>query len=134
MPAEFRDSLFHKRGVLAAARDDNPEKASSATQFYLVEGKRFTDSALDKTIATRLQGRKIPESERYYYKTVGGVPHLDQGYTVYGEIVFGVDMVDLIAGVPKDKKDRPLTDVPMTVELLKPRYCRRLDKILELKD
>src|ERR1700743_1060902 len=130
VPAEFRDSLFHKRGVLAAARDDNPEKASSATQFYIVEGKRYTDEELDKLISGRLQGRKIPESEGYFYKTAGGSPQLDQGYTVCGEVVFGLDMVDEIAAVPKDKRDRPSTDVPMIVELLKPRECRRLDKIL----
>ncbi|HEY0244827.1 MAG TPA: peptidylprolyl isomerase [Mucilaginibacter sp.] len=130
IPAEFRDSLFHKRGVLAAARDNNPAKASSATQFYIVEGKRLTDEDLDKLIAGRLKGRKIPESERAYYKSVGGTPQLDQSYTVYGEVVFGLDMVDRIADVKKDKKDRPLQDVPMTVELLKPRECRRLDKIL----
>jgi cyclophilin family peptidyl-prolyl cis-trans isomerase len=131
IPAEFRDSLFHKRGVLAAARDDNPTKASSATQFYIVEGKRLTDEDLDKLIAGRLKGRKIPESERAYYKSVGGTPQLDQSYTIYGEVVFGLDMVDEIAAVKKDKKDRPLVDVPMTVELLKNRECRRLDKILK---
>lgn len=130
VPAEFRDSLFHKRGVLAAARDDNPAKASSATQFYIVEGKRLTDEDLDKLIAGRLKGRKIPESEREYYKSVGGTPQLDQSYTVYGEVVFGLDMVDQIAAVKKDKKDRPLVDVPMIVELLSRRECRRLDKIL----
>jgi cyclophilin family peptidyl-prolyl cis-trans isomerase len=130
IPAEFRDSLFHKRGVLAAARDNNPAMASSATQFYIVEGKRLTDEDLDKLIAGRLKGRKIPASEREYYRSVGGTPQLDQTYTVYGEVVFGLDMVDRIADVKKDKKDRPLTDVPMTVELLKPRECRRLDKIL----
>src|SRR5476651_2798569 len=59
VPAEFRDSLFHKRGVLAAARDDNPAKASSATQFYIVEGKRYTDGKLDTLENTRLKGRKI---------------------------------------------------------------------------
>ena len=130
VPAEFRDSVFHKRGVLAAARDDNPTKASSATQFYIVEGKRYTDEDLDKLIAGRLKGRKIPESEREYYKSVGGTPQLDQSYTVYGEVVFGLDMVDRIAAVKKDKRDRPLVDVPMTVELLSNRECRRLDKIL----
>src|ERR1700733_3181480 len=57
IPAEFRDSLFHKRGVLAAARDDNPTKASSATQFYIVEGKRFTDGKMDTLEQTRLKGR-----------------------------------------------------------------------------
>src|SRR5476651_1537740 len=130
IPAEFRDSLFHKRGVLAAARDNNPAMASSATQFYIVEGKRLTDEDLDKLIAGRLKGRKIPESEREYYKSAGGTPQLDQTYTVYGEVVFGLDMVDRIAAVKKDKRDRPLVDVPMTVELLSNRECRRLDKIL----
>jgi peptidyl-prolyl cis-trans isomerase B (cyclophilin B) len=132
VPAEFRDSLFHKRGVLAAARDDNPAKASSGCQFYIVEGKRFTDEELDKLIQGRLKGRKIPESQRAIYKSVGGVPHLDQNYTVYGEVVTGIDMVDRIAAVKKDKKDRPLEDVAMTVSLLKKRECRQLDKILGL--
>jgi len=61
VPAEFRDSLFHKRGVLAAARDDNPAKASSGCQFYIVEGKRFTDSKMDSLEKSpRLAGHKIP--------------------------------------------------------------------------
>lgn len=128
--AEIRDSLFHKKGVLAAARDDNPKKASSGCQFYLVEGKRFTDEQLDKLEETRLKGRKIPPLQREWYKSVGGVPHLDQNYTVYGEIVSGLEMVDRIAAVKKDDKNRPLQDVPMTVSLLKKKECRRLDKIL----
>ena len=130
VPAEFRDSLFHKRGVLAAARDDIPSKASSGCQFYIVEGKRFTNEELDKLEQGRLKGRKIPLSQRAYYKSVGGSPHLDQNYTVYGEVVSGIDMVDRIAAVKKDAKDRPLDNVSMTVELLKKRECRRLDKIL----
>lgn len=130
--AEFRDSLFHKKGVIAAARDNNPKKASSGCQFYLVEGKRFTDEALDKLEETRLKGRKIPLAQREWYKSVGGVPHLDQNYTVYGEIVSGLDMVDRIAAVKKDAKDRPLQDVPMMVSLLKKKECKRLDRILGL--
>ncbi|MFD2148366.1 peptidylprolyl isomerase [Mucilaginibacter antarcticus] len=104
IPAEFKDSIFHKRGVLAAARDNNPEKASSGCQFYIVEGKRFTDEDLDKLIASRMQGRAIPASQREIYKTVGGVPHLDQGYTVYGEVVTGIDMVDRIAAVKRSQR------------------------------
>jgi len=130
VPAEFRDSLFHKRGVLAAARDDNPAKASSGCQFYIVEGKRFTDGKLDTLEQTRLKGRKIPAWQREYYKSVGGAPHLDQNYTVYGEVVSGIDMVDRIAAVKKDKRDRPLENIPMTVELLSKKECRQLDKIL----
>ena len=129
IPAEFRDSLFHKRGVIAAARDDIPSKASSGSQFYIVEGKRFTDGKLDTVEQTRLKGRKIPAWQREYYKSVGGVPHLDQNYTVFGEVVMGIDMVDRIAAVKKDTKDRPLEDIPMTVELLSKRECRLLDKV-----
>jgi cyclophilin family peptidyl-prolyl cis-trans isomerase len=130
VPAEFRDSIFHKRGVLAAARDDNPTKASSGCQFYIVEGKRFTPGKLDTLENTRLKGRKIPQSQRDIYTTVGGVPHLDQNYTVYGEVVTGIDMVDRIAAVKKDERDRPTTNVPMTVELLKKKECKQLDKLL----
>jgi peptidyl-prolyl cis-trans isomerase B (cyclophilin B) len=130
VPAEFRDSLFHKRGVLAAARDDNPAKASSGCQFYIVEGKRFSAGKLDTLEQTRLKGHKIPAWQRDYYESVGGVPHLDQGYTVYGEVVTGIDMVDRIAAVKKDKNDRPTVDVPMTVELLSKKECNRLDEIL----
>jgi peptidyl-prolyl cis-trans isomerase B (cyclophilin B) len=118
--------------VLAAARDDNPAKASSGCQFYIVEGKRFTDEDLDKLEQTRLKGRKIPAWQREWYKSVGGVPHLDQNYTVYGEVVSGLDMVDLIAAVKKDERDRPVIDIPMTVTLLSKRQCKQLDKILEL--
>lgn len=130
IPAEFKDSLFHKRGVLAAARDDNPKKASSGCQFYIVEGKRFTDGKLDTLEQTKLKGHKIPEWQREWYRTVGGVPHLDQNYTVYGDVVIGIDMVDRIAAVKKDDHDRPLADVPMTVELLSKKECRLLDNIL----
>ncbi|MBK0380188.1 peptidylprolyl isomerase [Mucilaginibacter segetis] len=134
IPAEFRDSLFHKRGVLAAARDDNPKKASSGCQFYIVEGKRFTAGKLDTLEKTRLKGRKIPEWQREYYTSVGGAPHLDQNYTVYGEVVSGIDMIDRIAAVKTDERDRPLSDVPMTITLLNKRECRRLDKILMPKN
>jgi peptidyl-prolyl cis-trans isomerase B (cyclophilin B) len=130
VPAEFRDSLFHKRGVLAAARDDNPKKASSASQFYIVEGKRLTDAEIDKQDAR--SGHKTPEWQREYYRTVGGVPHLDANYTVYGEVVSGIDMVDLIAAVKKDANDRPLVDIPMTVEVLSKKECKELDKLLGL--
>ena len=130
IPAEFRDSLFHKRGVLAAARDDNPEKASSGCQFYIVEGKRFSEGKMDSLEKSpKMKGRKIPAWQREYYRSVGGVPHLDQNYTVYGEVVMGLDMVDRIAAVKTDKNDRPLDDVPMTIELLSKKECEQLDKI-----
>lgn len=103
IPAEFRTGLFHKKGVIAAARNDNPEKASSGSQFYIVQGKIFTDAGLDSVETYRLNGRKIPPGQREVYKTVGGTPHLDQNYTVFGEVVKGLDVVDKIAAVPTSK-------------------------------
>src|SRR5436189_2425786 len=94
IPAEFRQTLFHKKGVIAAARDNNPEKASSGSQFYIVQGKIFTDAGLDSVETFRLNGRKIPADQREVYKTMGGTQHLDQNYTVFGEVVKGWDVVD----------------------------------------
>lgn len=132
IPAEFNDSLFHKRGVLAAARDENPKKASSGCQFYIVQGRRFTNGRLDTLEQTRLKGRKIPAWQREWYTSVGGSPHLDQNYTVYGEVVTRMDMVDRIAAVKKDSRDRPLEDISMTVELLSKKECKQMDQLLGL--
>jgi len=129
VPAEFNDSLFHKKGVLAAARDNNPEKASSSTQFYIVQGKVFTDSALNVLEERRLKF-KIPEAQRAVYKTLGGAPHLDRSYTVFGEVVKGLDMVDAIAAMPTGKADRPKEDVAMTVTVLSKGETRKLEKTL----
>jgi peptidyl-prolyl cis-trans isomerase B (cyclophilin B) len=117
IPAEFRATLFHKKGVIAAARmgdNVNPQKASSGSQFYIVQGKNFTDAGLDSAEIFRLNGRKIPVEQRAVYKTIGGTPHLDQGYTVFGEVIKGIDVVDTIAAVQTSKaqdRDRPLQDV-----------------------
>jgi cyclophilin family peptidyl-prolyl cis-trans isomerase len=114
VPAEFRPGLFHKKGVIAAARDNNPAKSSSGSQFYIVEGRRFTDAGLDSVETFRLNGRKIPARQRDVYKTIGGAPHLDQNYTVFGEVVRGLDVVDKIAAAPTSKgsdRDRPLEDI-----------------------
>lgn len=132
IPAEFRDSLFHKKGVLAAAREGdivNPSKASSGSQFYLVQGKVFTDEQLNALEEKRLKF-KIPEWQRQVYKTIGGVPHLDRNYTVYGEIVMGLELVDKIATMKTDKNDRPKQDVKMEITVLKRREARRLEKRL----
>jgi peptidyl-prolyl cis-trans isomerase B (cyclophilin B) len=80
IPAEFRTTLFHKKGVIAAARmsdNVNPQKASNGSQFYIVQGKIFTDAGLDSTEKFRLNGRKIPQEHREVYKTIGGTPHLN---------------------------------------------------------
>jgi cyclophilin family peptidyl-prolyl cis-trans isomerase len=127
IPAEFRDSLFHKKGVLAAARDDNPLMASSGCQFYLVQGKKFTDAQLDSMEVKRLKF-KIPQWEREIYKNTGGVPHLDKKYTVYGEVISGLPLIDSVAGVKTDSNNRPLVDVKMNITLLKRRKARKLEK------
>lgn len=130
VPAEFRDSLFHKKGVLAAAREGdnvNPEKASSGSQFYLVQGKVFTDEQLNRLEQTRLK-HKIPDYQREIYKTIGGTPHLDQNYTVYGEIVQGLEMVDKIAAVEKDQNDKPINEIKMEIVILKKREAKKLEK------
>jgi len=134
IPAEFSDSLFHKKGVLAAAREGdmvNPKKESSGSQFYLVQGKVFTDEQLNSLEEKRLKF-KIPEYQRQVYKTIGGTPHLDRNYTVYGEIVVGLDMVDKIAMLQTDKNNRPNQDVKMDISILKKREAKKLEKQLLL--
>ncbi len=130
VPAEFRTTLFHKKGMLSAARTGdnvNPTKASSGSQFYIVQGKLFTDAGLDSLETFRLNGRKIPAAQREVYKTIGGTPHLDQAYTVYGEVVKGLDVVDKIAAVQTSKgqdRDRPLQDV----RIIKTKLIKRKKK------
>lgn len=118
LPAEFRyPQLFHKRGVLAAAREGdsvNPERKSSSSQFYIVWGRVFeTDSLLDARYeqTKRLGTAPIADEVRETYRTIGGTPHLDGIYTVFGEVVSGLDVVDIIQNVETDDNDRPLEDV-----------------------
>lgn len=126
IPAEFRPALFHKKGVIAAARtgdDVNPQKASSGSQFYIVQGKVFSDEQLDSVETFRLKGRKLPPEHRAVYKTLGGAPHLDQNYTIFGEVVEGLPVLDSIAVVPTSGPaggNRPLQDVRiMRMKLVK---------------
>jgi len=129
VPAEIRNSLFHKKGVIAAARDNNPEKASSGSQFYIVQGKVFTNAGLDSLETMRLQGRKIPADQREVYTTIGGTPHLDQNYTVFGEVVKGLDVLDMITAVETFKspdRTNPLNDRPLQdVRIIKAKLVKR---------
>lgn len=168
--AEFRSNLFHKKGVLGAARDGNPERASSAMQFYIVDGTVKNDSLIDvdqkrintwlaehfskidpvnKSVVDSLQKAidnkngpnyrrfndslvniaknytnfekyTIPESHREVYRTIGGTPHLDQNYTVFGEVVKGLDIIDSIAIVKVGVYNRPIKDVRIiSIKVLK---------------
>lgn len=110
VPAEFRPNLFHKKGALAAARDGNPEKASSNCQFYIVQGVKDTASARMKPTTTTMQ--------KETYARMGGTPFLDQEYTVFGEVFMGMDVIDKIATVQTGQNDRPEKNVIMTIKIL----------------
>ncbi|MFD2932591.1 peptidylprolyl isomerase [Spirosoma flavum] len=117
VPAEFVPTLFHKKGVLSAARDNNPEKASSGCQFYVVQGRVWDEEGFQKQV-TRIETMKgrLPTSEqKQVYKTLGGSPHLDGNYTVFGEVINGLAVIDSVAKQPRNEMDRPLKDVRMTM-------------------
>lgn len=119
LPAEIRlPQIFHKRGALAAARepdDVNPKHESSSTQFYIVYGRRQGEKGLQRGRENleKLFGDSIRMTKEMedVYTTVGGTPHLDGAYTVFGQVVEGMDVVDRIQHVERDANDRPLEDV-----------------------
>lgn len=112
VPAEFRSNHFHKKGALCAARQGdqvNPKKASSGSQFYIVQGEVFDEKKLD-FYEERL-GKIFSAKQRQAYMSVGGTPHLDGDYTVFGEVIEGLDIVDKIAGVKTGYMDVPVEPV-----------------------
>lgn len=131
VPAEIVfPQLYHKRGALAAARLGdvvNPERASSACQFYLVQGKKYSEQELNEIehrinmVLRSTKPFKFTEAQRLQYGMFGGTPHLDGQYTVFGEIVEGFDVLDKICAVETGQADRPVDDV----RILRARVVRR---------
>ena len=120
IPAEFRANHIHKKGALAAARQGdhvNPKKASSGCQFYIVQGQVLTDAHIQ--MYQERMGKTFTAEQIEAYKTVGGTPHLDGEYTVFGEVVEGLDVIDKIASVKTGYMDVPVEPVTMTIEILK---------------
>ncbi|HRH64914.1 MAG TPA: peptidylprolyl isomerase [Bacteroidia bacterium] len=116
IPAEFVDSIFHKKGALCAARTENPEKASSGCQFYIVQGQKYTPEQLNMM---EIQRRiKLSDAQKNLYQTTGGTPFLDHGYTVFGEVIEGLEVIDKIAAVQTAPGDRPVQDVRMLMKVV----------------
>jgi len=119
IPAEFSPNFIHKKGALAAARQGdavNPKKASSGSQFYIVQGKGLSDAEL--SMMESRKGIKYTEEQKKIYRESGGTPFLDMDYTVFGEVVEGLDVIDKIAAVQKGNSDRPVNDIKMTITIL----------------
>jgi cyclophilin family peptidyl-prolyl cis-trans isomerase len=128
LPAEIQDHLYHKKGALSAARQGdavNPQKESSGSQFYVVQGKPMAAAALLQN-EKRKNARRAPDNQYKYsdqaikdYETFGGTAFLDDDYTVFGEVIEGLDVLDAIAATQTAPGDRPVEDVTMSMEIIK---------------
>lgn len=122
IPAEINDTLIHKKGALSAARQGdqvNPKKESSGSQFYIVQGSPVPTQQLE--VFARQKGLNYTDKQKQTYKTLGGTPFLDGDYTVFGEIVEGLDVIDKIAAQPTSRyaKERPNDDIRMEISIVK---------------
>jgi len=118
--AEMRDELVHIKGSLAAARTSdnvNPERKSSGSQFYIVQGRSVTSDMLDTFEAQK--GKRYNKQQREDYTTHGGTPFLDYDYTVFGRVIEGLDVIDKIAAVETGRSDRPVKDVKFKIVVIK---------------
>jgi cyclophilin family peptidyl-prolyl cis-trans isomerase len=119
IPAEFNPKFIHKKGALAAARTGdniNPKRMSSGSQFYIVQGQKYPVDRV--TQMSQRSGVEYTEEQKKIYAELGGTPHLDMQYTVFGEVVEGLDVIDKIAAVQTHQADRPVEDIIMTVKVL----------------
>ena len=117
IPAEFNKNIIHKKGALCAARDGNPLKASSACQFYIVQGKKSSEQ--DLNMLEQQKGIRYTSEQKNSYKTIGGTPFLDMDYTVFGEVISGMDTIDKIATAAANSYNRPMNDIHMKMEIIK---------------
>lgn len=116
IPAELLPNHIHKKGALAAARTNNPKKESSGSQFYIVQGDKVSAEQLNQFDQKRTV--KYTAEQRTTYTTIGGTPFLDTDYTVFGEVVEGLDVIDKIAAVQTAAGDRPVKEIKMTIKVL----------------
>ena len=115
----FCQQHFHKKGALAAARmgdNVNPERKSSGSQFYIVQGQKYDANNL--AMMSSRNGVSYTDEQKKTYSTLGGTPHLDGAYTVFGEVVSGFEVIDKIAAVQTGRMDRPVEEVTMSIEIL----------------
>lgn len=120
LEAEIRPEFIHKKGALSAARqrdEVNPERRSSGSQFYIVQGRQVNAQQLNQM--AQQSGAFYTAEQINTYKKIGGAPHLDNQYTVFGEVIDGMEVIDMIAAVPTKPGDRPVQDIEMTITMIK---------------
>jgi len=117
VPAEFVDSLIHVKGALAAARNNNPEKKSSGSQFYIVQGRKVSDR--DLSLQEAKEDFNYTSEQKATYKEIGGTPQLDRGYTVFGMVIEGMEVIDKIAATKMGPNNRPVKDVKMKMRVIR---------------
>jgi cyclophilin family peptidyl-prolyl cis-trans isomerase len=120
---EFAPNLFHRRGAVAMGRDANAAKESFTTQFYIVDGRTYTNAQLDAI--EKRNKVQFTEAQRAVYRSIGGTPSLDQNYTVFGEIVKGMDFIDKVTAVKVDKNGNPDKIVWMKLTVLTAKKVER---------